>query len=346
MVNEASGGQESFTVPVVDVSAFTSDSDSSNGRKEKAATCLVEGFGSCGIVLLSGHGVDLELLRRSLGGAEEFFALQDEAKREVSVGSSGGFTRGYIAPGQESGSNLYEAKEAFSYGFDLPATATTLNGLEGQNRWPSSLGVAWRRTMCDLFSQLCQVSMVIAKAVGLGLKGEESSLAEMCEHGARISLMRCFHYFPSRGEGETGSSAHTDWGFITVILPEPGKTGLELFFNGTWHSVRCPEGYLVANCGDYLSVLSNGRLLSPLHRVVLSERHRISFVLFFYPSYEAAFPQLTSRTDTASASATLSIFQNQSAKNESKRMGNADDVLSMPFGDFILRKWEQVKREP
>ena len=45
----------------------------------------------------------------------------------------------------------------------------------------------------------------------------------MCEGGEKISLMRLFHYLPYDQKiqnklNNIGSSPHTDWGFLTLIL--------------------------------------------------------------------------------------------------------------------------------
>ncbi len=44
-----------------------------------------------------------------------FFSLPEAKKRKIPA-KKGGFTRGYIGFGGESGSHLLECKEAFSYG--------------------------------------------------------------------------------------------------------------------------------------------------------------------------------------------------------------------------------------
>ena len=45
------------------------------------------------------------------------------------------------------------------------------------------------------------------------------------------------------------------------------------------------DGFLV-NCGDYLSMLTNGTFISPIHRVVGPSEgsDRLSFTFFCYPS--------------------------------------------------------------
>ncbi|CAN0293903.1 unnamed protein product, partial [Ectocarpus sp. 13 AM-2016] len=94
------------------------------------------------------------------------------------------------------------------------------------------------------------------------------------------------------GAGNIGSSPHTDWGLSTTILQD-GAGGLQFLEQATqrWVDVPCArEEALVFNCGDYLSLLSNGRLKSPVHQVVTTGVERTSFVFFYYPSFDAKLP--------------------------------------------------------
>lgn len=47
--------------------------------------------------------------------SRRFFSLPDDTKRKIPV-KKGGFTRGYVPFGGESGSHRLECKEAFSFG--------------------------------------------------------------------------------------------------------------------------------------------------------------------------------------------------------------------------------------
>lgn len=62
-----------------------------------------------------------------------------------------------------------------------------------------------------------------------------------------------------------GSSPHTDWGLLTVILHD-GVGGLQFYHNQEWKDIPIVEGGLVVNGGDYLHMLSKGRYHSPIHR--------------------------------------------------------------------------------
>lgn len=90
----------------------------------------------------------------------------------------------------------------------------------------------------------------------------------------------------------TGSSPHTDWGFLTVILQDSRVGGLQFLYENDsddnsdgnsehsggsksplWVDVPASGSTtaipLVVNGGDYLSLLSKGRYKSPIHRVLI-----------------------------------------------------------------------------
>jgi isopenicillin N synthase-like dioxygenase len=72
-----------------------------------------------------------------------------------------------------------------------------------------------------------------------------------------------------------GSSPHSDWGFLTLIMQD-NVGGLQVQPSGTqqWIDVPVVDGALVLNIGDYLSLLTHGRFISPLHRVIADQRER------------------------------------------------------------------------
>lgn len=99
------------------------------------------------------------------------------------------------------------------------------------------------------------------------------------------------------------------------------------------------ENTFVINCGDYASVLSEGRLQSPLHRVRLTERERISLVYFQYPSFESKIPAQKLSSHQFSH---LSLFKNQS-QDKSQEV-TEDEMCVGTFGDLVYKKWMQVQR--
>lgn len=138
-----------------------------------------------------------------------------------------GVTRGYLPTSAESGGDVTEKKEAFSWSLDLPTeTDTPPNAFEHPNIWPSPPGHAsgtdesLKKTFDKLFNFLHSVMSALAHA--LQPEFPSTDLHALCERGASISLLRSFHYHAQTAHlpNATGSAPHTDWGFATLVAQE------------------------------------------------------------------------------------------------------------------------------
>lgn len=321
--------------------------DPAAARGDELARAFAE-FGCC---YLSGHGISAALEASVMGSARSFCALPAAAKAAIPAARGGdGFTRGYIGLGRESGSaERVEVKEAFSYGFEWERGREAFaNGLQGHNVWPAAS--AWpernRAVFGEFFGAMASASREVSRHLSRSLYADERFLDGFCQHGDSISIMRLFHYFPYAKFGELpdgfsefiGSSPHTDWGFLTLILQDP-VGGLQVRHNDRWVDVPYVPGTLVANAGDYLSLITDGRCLSPVHRVVADDRERYSMVFFYYPDFDAVIPSVSDER--------MRIGGGQSAA-ESAEFNNLLDGtvrnVDGSFGEYIMDKWAGVQR--
>ncbi|KAJ3177528.1 HEAT repeat-containing protein 2 [Irineochytrium annulatum] len=340
---------------VVDLSPFLSADGGDATTKDASARKLIEAAERYGAFYVTGHDVDFQV---PLNAARKFFDLPKDVKLAMSV-KKGGFTRGYIGLGSESGGTALEVKEAFSYGYDWDATKPPTNPLQGPNIFPekSILPQSWRDNLLGFYDENVRVSKAITRCLSHALGRD---LSAFCEGGETISLMRMFRYFPyGTVDGEfrpevdrIGSSEHSDWGFLTLIASDlPGLQICVADNRGgrTWETVQPVPGAFIVNAGDYLSLITQGRVASPLHRVATGTRERTSFVFFFYPAYESKIDpgQDTEAEGGAEAAslARLSLFKNQAV---SGRSGDVKAIMerlkTMSFGEYIHEKWASVFR--
>jgi len=326
-------------LPVIDLSPFLNSASPLNAKSGVAAQ-LHDACRTYGAFYLIGHGIDTTAV---MSGMRSFFDLSSSQKKSISI-KPGGFTRGYIGMGEESGSELLEVKEAFSYGYPWPPERVPDISMEGSNVWPDK---AWMTTegqagMENFYESLCGVAEGLTRAFSLSYGKGEEYLLNHCNGGETISLIRLFHYFPYKAADELfpehtkriGSSPHTDWGFLTLIVQEDNVPGLQLHHQEEWKDVLPEPGALLVNCGDYFSLLTGGEYISPLHRVVSSGRERMSAVLFYYPSYDAKMPLLGGQD--------YSLFKDQ---REFVDLPIIHTIPKNSFGEFIEEKWLQVQRK-
>ncbi|WVZ96762.1 hypothetical protein U9M48_042361 [Paspalum notatum var. saurae] len=101
----------------------------------------------------------------------------------------------------------------------------------------------------------------------------------------RVQCMTCRYHRCPEPERTIGLAAHTDSGFITLIV-QNAVPGLQLLRRrpDRWVTVPAMAGAYVVLLGDLFQVLTNGRFHSALHRgVVNRERVRISVPYFLGP---------------------------------------------------------------
>jgi isopenicillin N synthase-like dioxygenase len=256
-----------------------------------------------------------------------------ELKTALPCTSRDGFIRGYLPYGAESGRKEYfEPKEGFSYGYEWNPELPASNQLQGPNVWP-----AQRPDFKDAckahFQSSVEICLAVVAAVAVALEKDPSVLLEYCHDGDTISLMRLFRYHPAVADRTClGSSPHTDWGFLTLILQDH-MGGLQVQRDDTWIDVPAPAPYsFVVNGGDFLALLSKGRYHSPVHRVQTPATKRLSFVFFYYPKYES---DMQSQSWSSAASVADTGYN-------TLMQVEVDGVLPT-FGSYIQRKWQGVQ---
>ena len=249
-----------------------------------------------------------------------------------------------------------------------PGRDSFANPLQGPNAWAPSLSGDSKEALQGWYNESVRLSLLVATGLADALRMEEASVRTLCRGGETISLMRLFRYV-ARGSAEcvggappeterTGSSPHTDWGFLTLILGD-GAPGLQVKHAPAeatpaagasprrecseegaevWHELD-PEARRepLLICGDYLGLLTDHRFRSPVHRVLLPRSDpRASFVFFYYPSYGAHFADLA-------ATALGEKRHGRVQHNTMLDLAAADPgALDVPFGEYIRRKWGGV----
>lgn len=291
-----------MSTPLFDLGAYEAA-----GADERAGyeADLDEHLCRSGFLLLTGHGVDLDLVRRTRASAAEFFARPVAAKIGYEPAAAG--APGYypVASGSLSRTlgeeGLPDLKESFTTG-PLLADARGAGGdpaLERwfpANRWPevdgfADIWTAYYRAMDALSNRLLRL---FARALDL----EPDFFAEFCTNPT--STLSAVHY-PGTGEVDSAAQragAHSDYGTLTILHKEPGADDLEVLRpGGGWNRMSPDEGVFVVNTGDLLAQWTNDRWVSTVHRVVIPggvSRRSLSIAFFHQPDADALVEALPS----------------------------------------------------
>ena len=270
-----------------------------------------------GFLAVSGHGVSKATIEAIWTKAEAFFALPLEQKLAAKARYPG-YPYGYLPPQSESlaRSRGVEAppdqKESFNGGPErAPASLSDPEALGfcfAPTIWPEAppgFHEAWRayyRAMEDLAARIMGV-------FALALKLPEDFFASFID--APVSALRALNYPALSAPAKPGrirAGAHTDYGSLTILLPQAGSRGLEILTpDARWVEVPPRPGAFVVNIGDLMARWTNDRWISTLHRVVIPEDGGASGAS---PS-----PSSISRTGTPRSSRSTPAFRRAKRQN-------------------------------
>ena len=114
-----------------------------------------------------------------------------------------------------------------------------------------------------------------------------------------ISALRALHYPTTTDtiiEKQQRAGAHTDYGSLTILLPQVGTTGLQIKKKNSWIDVPALEDCLIINIGDLMELWTAGRWVSTLHRVIArpNQPPRKSLAYFHQPDWDSIINPINS----------------------------------------------------
>nr|CAB3459847.1 unnamed protein product [Digitaria exilis] len=255
-------------VPEVDLSTAI---DGTAAGRAVAARAVARACEEHGFFKVTGHGVPARLLARLDAAAAAFFALPQQEK-EKAAGSPFG----------------YASKRIGGNG-DLGWVEYLLLGVTAAGAAAPPLPCCSFRDLLDEYvaavrKMTCTVLELMAEGLGLD---DHAAFARLVQASDSDSMLRVNHYppRPEPGQVATGFGEHTDPQIVSVLRSN-ATSGLEICLrDGTWAAVPADDAAsFFVNAGDALQALTNGRVRSVRHRVMVSSaRPRVSVVFFAGP---------------------------------------------------------------
>ncbi len=281
--------------PVFDLSRFEAADQAGRRRLggEVDRICRTTGF-----LAVSGHSVPGETIDAVWSKAHAFFD-QPPASKDKARAPYAGYPYGYLGAGIEALAKSKgvdtppDLKESFNggplavpEGLDDPQALAFCYAATIWPEAPAGFRPAWEayyRAMEDLARRIMRVF-----AVALDL--DEAFFEPTIDRP--ISALRALNYPETRvppQPGQLRAGAHTDYGSLTILLPQPGSGGLQIFTpEREWREVPPVPGAFVINIGDLMARWTNDRWVSTLHRVVNSDgsaARRQSLAFFHQPNW-------------------------------------------------------------
>ena len=315
-------------LPVIDISPlFDRGVAIADAPMQISRACRDTGF-----FYISGHGVGDDVIRRLDTASRRFFALQEEEKLNIRMANAGSAWRGFFPVGGELTSGKPDLKEGIYFGTELPANDARVRAglaMHGSNLWPEAVPEL-RAAVTDFMAAATLAAHAVMRGVALSLGLEPDYFARTYTSDPTV-LFRVFHYPPAREvDNEWGVGEHTDYGLLT-LLAQDECGGLQVKSCAGWIEAPPLPGTLVCNIGDMLDRLTGGYYRSTPHRVRnVSGRDRLSFPLFFDPSFDSVIEPLPERAS--------------GVQDDSRERWDRSNVHAFEgtYGDYLLGKVGKV----
>jgi isopenicillin N synthase-like dioxygenase len=298
-------------VPVIDIAPFYTGGAAG---KQAVADAVNLACRDIGFLVISGHGVDADLIARTRAVSRAFFDLALAEKQRVARPAKD-VTRGYIGLDEES---LARSRDPGAYGSDLneslmigpvdPLPAHYTLALSAgkhfaPNLWPerpAHLQAVWRdyyRAMGDL---ACRLMGIFAVALQ---QPKQFFDAKIDRHISRLRVRNYPAQWQAPAPGQIRAGAHSDYGSLTILATEDKPVGLQVCnAAGQWVDVPIVPGTFIVNIGDLMARWTDDAWVSTLHRVVnpplasgaddAQDSRRQSLVFFHNPNCDAEIASL------------------------------------------------------
>ena len=282
-------------IPVIDLVPWLSDDPEARARTAAAVDAALS---QAGFLLITGHGVSLEMREHVRAAARAFFALPTEVKQRYSVGVGG---RGWLAKGAEA--NGYsegtetppDLKESWTVGADRPTGDAEIDDFWFQpNRWPADEVPALQRTVEAYLARMQVVADEVLRLLAAALGQEPTFFTDHTRHPTYTLNLNWYPGTAVVGEPQPGQyriGPHTDFGTVTLLDRQQGQGGLQVYIaeedGGTgWEDAPFEPEALTVNIGDLMARWTGDRWTSGRHRVLppspdAPEEDLMSLVYFY-----------------------------------------------------------------
>ncbi|WCJ29769.1 2-oxoglutarate (2OG) and Fe(II)-dependent oxygenase superfamily protein [Euphorbia peplus] len=224
-----------------------------------------------GVFQVINHGVKLKLLDEVEAETRHLFSLPATQKLKA-----------LRAPGGATGYGIARISHFFNkYMWHEGFTMMGSPIVHARELWPIDY-----HNFCNVMEEYQKKMKQVAETL-MHLILEYIGLSEHKMEGSSSALQLNSYPLCPNPDRAMGLAPHTDTSLLT-ILHQTTTQGLQIWNEqqASWVSVNPSQrGALIVNVGDFLHILSNGRYVSVLHRVVMKEsiKQRLSTAYFYSP---------------------------------------------------------------
>ena len=265
--------------------------DPTHSQYSEMVKRVQSGASDIGFLIIKNTPIPTKTVEELIEHYRAFFKLPEASKAEFDMAKTGS-NRGWGASGSEQvdpNANP-DYKQVFDCGSTLsdddPAASLGLS-VYAPNLWPEQPH-GFSKAVQGYYDQTVSFGVDLLCAI-IGAVGKDDGYFRN-KFSHPMALLRG-NYYPERpdwaGEKDFGIATHTDYGCLTLLATD-GTPGLEVRKRGGgWIPVETQPGEFVINFGEMLEQWTQGAIKATPHRVVGSNKERISVPLFLNPNHDA-----------------------------------------------------------
>ncbi|KAL1830940.1 hypothetical protein ACET3Z_000591 [Daucus carota] len=251
-------------MPVIDLQGLESCC-----RRAEVVSHICKASMTWGFFQMVNHGISKTVMENMIQGIKQFHEQANEVKM-------GWYSRDpkqkvrYYSNGDLHVSKAANWRDSIACSFE--------DGLLDSDALPLVCREAIGNYMKSLIKLKDTLSQLLSEA--LGIRSDFLASIDCMETASLVC-----HYYPFCPEPDLtlGATKHSDPSFLTILLQD-SIGGLQVLHDTQWIDVHPINGALIANIGDLMELISNGKFKSVEHRVLAGRAGpRISAACFFYP---------------------------------------------------------------
>lgn len=268
------------TLSIIDVLElkFGSEPEGRGQEVARLASCAKD----WGMFLITNHGISNSLLDGVRDVVKDFFGLSFE-KKKASVGS-------YMSVDNMGyGRNFVKSEDQPLDWIDRLTMVAAPADQQLQLVWPQQ-PPNFRLVMERYVDEARKVCDDLLQALAEALSLHTHVFLHQFEPNKSELKLRINYYPPCpRPDLAMGLCPHSDASGLTLLMQFEASECLQVLKDERWITVPWPPDTLLVNFGDFMEIMSNGRFISPWHRVLVTQSNveRFSVAVFYNPPPDA-----------------------------------------------------------
>jgi isopenicillin N synthase-like dioxygenase len=258
-----------------------------------------------GFFTITNHGVPPEVIDETWQAAIAFFDRPLEEKMALALGDRQG-----LVPNLPQYYPFQEEALAAGLGQKTPGDLKESIGFgpaDGGRPWPPQ-PAALRPAMERYFAAMLELGDRLRRVLVQALGQPADLLDDLFPADGGASYLRAINYPAQRGvlPLQMRAGAHTDYGCLTILRSQDSAGGLQAQSrDGAWIDVQGLDDCFVINIADAMTLWSNDRFVSTIHRVVtppdalVAGSRRQSIAFFYNPAANALIKPIVAEGEQA-----------------------------------------------